>query len=62
MATSNKCANPACGCPVAPQGEKHCSVYCEEVGEVTEVPCSCGHRGCIQEACHSPKLVRMSNR
>jgi hypothetical protein len=51
----SKCANPACGCPIS-QGEKHCSVYCENSGEPAELPCGCGHRGCIQEKL--PKAAR----
>ena len=45
---SEKCAHPACNCP-APQGEKYCSGYCHDAGDLTELACNCGHAGCAEE-------------
>lgn len=45
MASSKKCANPACNCP-APDKEKYCSAHCEGIGDKTEIVCTCGHDGC----------------
>jgi|GraSoiStandDraft_41_1057321.scaffolds.fasta_scaffold2604856_1 hypothetical protein len=39
------CAHPACICPV-PEGEKYCSPYCEDAGNITEISCNCEHAGC----------------
>jgi hypothetical protein len=45
MATTKKCANPACNC--VPTGkEKYCSAHCEGIGDKTEIMCTCGHEGC----------------
>ena len=49
MDHENKCAHPPCGCPVT-EGEKYCSVVCQDAGNMTEEPaCNCGHRGCKQQ-------------
>jgi hypothetical protein len=45
MTGANECAHPPCGCPVA-DGEKFCSLYCEDSGKPAELTCECGHRGC----------------
>jgi len=44
----NKCEHPACNCP-APKGEKYCSTYCHDAGNLTELACNCGHRGCAEQ-------------
>ena len=49
MEKNNECAHPPCGCPVR-DGEKYCSVYCQDSGGVAELACGCGHRGCVQES------------
>lgn len=41
----NKCAHPACSCPVA-NDEKYCSEYCRDAGDITEINCGCEHQGC----------------
>ena len=43
-----KCAHVQCGCPVG-EGEKYCSAYCQDSGNLDELPCNCGHRGCVQQ-------------
>ena len=47
MHNVNKCAHTPCGCPVG-EGEKYCSMYCQDSGNLTELTCNCGHRGCAQ--------------
>ena len=49
MSDANKCLRRTCGCPVA-EGEKYCSLVCEDAGPAGGVPCNCGHRGCIAQA------------
>jgi len=44
---ANKCTDPACNCP-APDGEKYCSTYCHDAGQLTELACNCGHGGCAE--------------
>src|SRR5262245_40261249 len=48
MTGINKCLRPACSCPVT-EGEKYCSVLCENAGP-QELPCNCGHHGCALQA------------
>jgi hypothetical protein len=36
MPTAEKCAHPACDCP-AQEGEKYCSPYCHDAGDLTEI-------------------------
>lgn len=40
-----KCAHSGCSCVVS-DGEKYCSVACENAKDVTEIACRCGHPGC----------------
>jgi len=39
------CAHPPCTSAV-PEGEKYCSPYCEDAGELLELSCNCEHAGC----------------
>src|SRR5215471_11937948 len=56
MTGINKCLRPACSCPVT-EGEKYCSVLCENAGP-QELPCNCGHHGCaLQAIAKGPKEV-----
>ena len=43
MTTLDKCARPACKCLVPKHGAhgKHCSEYCKEAAELTELTCEC---------------------
>jgi hypothetical protein len=52
----NKCAHPTCNCPAA-QGEKYCSTYCQDAGDLTEIACNCGHRGCVEQAVAGPDVA-----
>lgn len=45
MYHANKCAHAPCSCPVG-EGEKYCSIYCQDSGDLAELACGCGHRGC----------------
>jgi hypothetical protein len=45
MSTTEKCAHPSCDCP-AQEGEKYCSPYCHDAGDLTEITCGCGHLDC----------------
>ena len=47
MAQDNKCAHPACNC-YPETGEKYCSPYCHDAGDLTELSCNCGHPGCAE--------------
>ena len=45
---NNKCAHPACDCYPS-GGEKFCSPYCHDAGDLVEIACDCGHPDCIAE-------------
>ncbi len=43
---AEKCAHPACNCPV-PKGSKYCSPYCESIPiNHLSIACNCGHGEC----------------
>ncbi len=44
-----KCAHPGCECPVQ-AGKKHCSDYCESLGDQPSIACECHHAGCATSA------------
>ncbi len=44
-----KCAHPGCNCPVQP-GKKHCSDYCESLGDEPSIACECHHATCTSSA------------
>jgi hypothetical protein len=48
MATTTKCAHPACTCEVPKDGRygKYCSEHCKEAGRMTELRCNCQHPEC----------------
>jgi hypothetical protein len=44
----NKCAHPACNCPVE-SGKQYCSISCEDSvksGAGNDIACGCDHRQC----------------
>jgi len=45
MAKTDKCAHPACSCTVK-DGEKYCSGYCHDAGNLADLACGCGHLEC----------------
>jgi hypothetical protein len=48
MATTDKCAHPACNCK-ASEDSKYCSQYCEDAKDTLELSCNCAHAGCAEE-------------
>ena len=48
---ANKCAHPACNCPVEP-GQKYCSGACERAPDkgLAGTECNCNHHSCALAA------------
>jgi len=51
MSNEGKCHHPACNC-ISADNSKHCSGYCHDMGNLTELACGCGHPGCAEEMAH----------
>jgi len=49
--TGNKCAHPACNCPVEP-GQEFCSSACERAPDkaLAGTECHCNHQSCALAA------------
>jgi len=45
--TLMKCTHPPCQCLVDVDQQQFCSPACARAMGATQLPCSCGHAGCV---------------